>query len=76
MPPGKKKPVQEEKQDEEEKSKKEDDEVPDLFTPEGFQKALRKKVARPFIFGPVEFDGLDISNEEQPFDFMNSRAKV
>ena len=44
--------------------------MPDLFSPEGFEKALKKKVGRPFIFGPVEFEGLDISNEELPFDFM------
>lgn len=52
------------------------DEDFDLDQPEGFTKALQAKVPRPFIFGPVEFDGLDESNEEKPFDAEAARDKV
>lgn len=40
-------------------SKKE--EVPkfDCDTQEGFDKALRHHVKRPFLFGPITFEGLD-----------------
>jgi len=30
---------------------------------------MKLKVVRPFIFGPVEFEGLDLSNEQFPFDY-------
>jgi hypothetical protein len=38
-----------------------------LFIPNEFGLALREKIARPFIFGPIEFTGLNLSEEEQPF---------
>jgi hypothetical protein len=47
-----------------------------LDTPEGFTKALQAKVPRPFIFGPVEFDGLDENNEDKPFEAEAARDKV
>lgn len=31
----------------------------DLFKPVDFAEALRDQVPRPFIFGPIEFSGLD-----------------
>ena len=30
----------------------------------------------PFIFGPVEFNGLNMSQNEQPFDFESERENV
>ena len=34
------------------------------------------KIPRPFIFGPVEFEGLNLSEEEAPFDPEGQRGKV
>lgn len=31
---------------------------------------------RPFIFGPVEFEGLDLADEEQPFEPEAQREHV
>jgi hypothetical protein len=30
----------------------------------------------PFLFGPVEFDGLNMSEDKEPFDFINERENV
>jgi hypothetical protein len=30
----------------------------------------------PFLFGPVEFTGLNLSENEEPFDFMLEREQV
>ena len=40
----------------------------DLFEPAGFANALKSKVPRPMIFGPIEFDGLNLTESEAPFD--------
>lgn len=36
----------------------------DLYLPASFQRALQARVPRPFIFGPVEFEGLDLTEEQ------------
>ena len=60
-------------QKEEEEEKKEEKPVVqvktelDLFIPKDFGKAIQQRIARPFIFGPVEFTKLnDVDN---PFPF-------
>jgi hypothetical protein len=35
----------------------------DLFLPASFERALKKKVPRPFIFGPVDFENLNKTDE-------------
>ena len=58
-----------------EEEKKEDDKPKgpppkaelNLFSPKDFGEALKEQISRPFIFGPVEFTGLDQDPEEQPF---------
>jgi len=52
------------------------EEVYDLQTADGFRKALRAKVPMPFIFGPVEFTGLNNSQNDEPFDFELERENV
>lgn len=37
---------------------------------------MKAKIARPFIFGPVEFEGLNLTEEEAPFDPAAQRDKV
>ena len=49
------------------------DENFDLQSPAGFEKALIARIGRPFLFGPVEFDGL---NDEGDFDFEAARELV
>jgi hypothetical protein len=44
----------------------------DLFSPSDFGKALRTKIGRPFVFGPIDFADLDSDS----FDAQKSRAKV
>ncbi len=44
----------------------------DLFNPAEFKRALASRVGRPFVFGPVELDGLD----SEAFDGAKARAKV
>jgi len=34
----------------------------DLFLPTEFSQALKKKIERPFVFGPITFKGLDSSD--------------
>ena len=46
------------------------DEEYDLADHESFKNALKNKIQRPFIFGPVEFDGLDQKENDLPFDYM------
>jgi hypothetical protein len=36
----------------------------DLFKPEDYLEALKEKLPRPFIFGPIDFHDLD----QEPFD--------
>ena len=44
--------------------------------PASFERALKVKIPRPFIFGPVEFEGLNLTEEESPFDPEGQRDKV
>jgi hypothetical protein len=41
-----------------------------------FQKALRAKVQMPFLFGPVTFEGLNISETDRAFDYQAQREIV
>jgi len=52
------------------------DEQFDPYIPASFERALKAKIARPFIFGPVEFEGLDLTEEEAPFEPEAQRDKV
>lgn len=47
-----------------------------LEIPDQFKRALQQKISRPFIFGPVEFDGLDLTDEERVFDRVEEAKKV
>ena len=35
----------------------------DLFVPASFERALNSKIQRPFVFGPIEFDNLNMNDE-------------
>lgn len=48
----------------------------DLFIPNEFAQTLKEKIPRPFIFGPIEFTGLNLSEEEEPFRHDLSRREV
>jgi len=48
----------------------------DLFAPGSFDKALQARVRRPFVFGPVEFEGLDQSEADAPFAPEAQRDRV
>ena len=52
------------------------DEEFDLFVPESFKKALKAQIPRPFVFGPIDFVGLDLSEEEVPFDHEEQRDRI
>mmetsp|Transcript_16170 Transcript_16170/g.27359 ORF Transcript_16170/g.27359 Transcript_16170/m.27359 type:complete len:330 (+) Transcript_16170:558-1547(+) len=52
------------------------DEEFDLFLPSSFQRALAHQIKRPFIFGPVEFIGLNLSEEEMAFEAEDQRDRV
>jgi len=45
----------------------------DLTMKGGFESAMKARIGRPFIFGPVEFAGLSSSSD---FDFEEERNKV
>ena len=47
-----------------------------LESPDQFGKALQQKISRPFIFGPVEFEGLNLSDEQLKFDRVEEAKKV
>ena len=49
------------------------EELFDLECPNGFKKAMKQHIERPFIFGPVEFDDLDSG---EVFDYVVQREKV
>lgn len=36
----------------------------DKTKPDGYKGALEYHVKRPYLFGPVEFEGLDLSEEQ------------
>lgn len=42
----------------------------DLWSPEEFAEALKTRIGRPFVFGQIEFSGLD-----QPKEFDSVKAK-
>ena len=48
----------------------------DLSSKEGFEKALKAKIGRPFVFGPVEFSNLHLDDKEQPYDYEKARSQV
>lgn len=37
---------------------------------------MKAKIRMPFLFGPVEFTGLNLKEDEEPFDFMKERDTV
>ena len=47
-----------------------------MYLPASFERALQARVPRPFIFGPVEFEGLDLTEEQQPFEPEGQRDHV
>lgn len=48
----------------------------DLYVPASFERALQARVPRPFVFGPVEFEGLDLTEEQQAFEPESQREHV
>ena len=50
-------------------TKGESEEKYDLTDMAQFKKCLGDKIKRPFVFGPVEFDDLDLKEEDAPFDY-------
>lgn len=40
----------------------------DKNTPDGFKDCLEHYCKRPFLFGPIEFEGLDLSDDQHVFD--------
>lgn len=57
---GKGKDKEEDEEKKEEKPLAEVKKDLDLFLPADFGVALKERIARPFIFGPIEFTGLDL----------------
>jgi len=41
-----------------------------------FTKALKSKIKMPFLFGPIEFTGLNLGEDESPFDYIYERENV
>lgn len=41
----------------------------DLFVPNEFGQALQERIKRPFIFGPIEFTGLNVKEDQDPFRY-------
>ena len=48
----------------------------DLNNPEEFAKALSKECPRPFTFGPIEFNQLNMSEQEMPFDYEEAKQRI
>jgi hypothetical protein len=40
----------------------------DLTNPAEFKDALVERAPRPFTFGPIEFNGLNLNDDQTPFD--------
>lgn len=66
------------KKDAEEEKKDDDNRVSapvrkdlDLFNKADFGQALKEQVLRPFVFGPIEFTGLDEPAEDFPAEFWH-----
>ena len=47
-----------------------------LNDPADFAKALQKEIPRPFTFGPIEFDNLSLSENEDPFDSEGAKQRI
>lgn len=60
---GKEEPKPEEVEVKEVKKVKEERKELDLLKPEDFDQALKERAPRRFTFGPIEFGGLNQSNE-------------
>jgi len=52
------------------------EEAYDLENKAQFEKALHSRIKMPFIFGPIEFKGLNVREEEEAFDFEVERENV
>lgn len=52
------------------------EQVFNLENKEEFGKALKAKIRMPFLFGSVEFAGLNLSEDEEPFDYLFERENV
>lgn len=48
----------------------------DLTNPKEFAQALSERAPRPFTFGPLEFDGLNLTDEQLKFDDEKARQYV
>lgn len=48
----------------------------DINTKRGFEQILQKNIIRPFIFGPVEFEGLNLNENDNPFNADLQRERV
>ncbi len=73
---GKKEQKEEEEEKKEEKAPAPVKKELDLFIPNEFAQTLKDKIPRPFIFGPIEFTGLNLSEEEEPFRHDLARREV
>jgi hypothetical protein len=47
-----------------------------LENKEDFNKALKARIKMPFLFGPVEFTGLNSNEDNDAFDYMLERENV
>ena len=45
----------------------------DLTNPADFEDALKERAPRRFTFGPIEFDGLSLTDDQMPFDDESAR---
>ena len=43
----------------------------DLYLPKEFAEALKEKIGLPFLFGPVEFNGLNVDDKAYPWDYRD-----
>ena len=69
-------PAEEEEKKEEQKTLISEDADLNLNDPEDFSKALMKEVPRPFTFGSIEFNELNLTEDEKKFDSEAARAKI
>lgn len=47
-----------------------------LNDPEDFAKALSREVPRPFTFGPIEFNELNLTDEQKVFDADEQKQRI
>lgn len=68
------------KEDEEEKKDEKPQQIVkkdlDLYIPAEFGQSLRERIGIPFIFGPVEFNGLNVNDSVQPWDYRSVHGDV